>query len=421
MPGATRNAAAWRRYIRRRLPNYHGAGLSGSPGATLKTKIMTITVGSLFSGVGMIDYGLERLCGGFEIAYQVEIENYLVKVLERHWPDTLRFRDVRECGSHNLPYADCIVGGPPCQPASCAGKRKGPEDERWLWGETLRIIGEMEPRYCILENPTGLLTLNDGREFGRILGTLAALGYGVEWHCIPASAVGAPHIRDRVWIVAYSNSQRQQDSARGNDPNRNNTRRKEEANRPRSRGPRERGLPNPESESPGRLPVRATPQQPRPEFGCSDLSNSNSQRRPQQRSGESAAEELRCSERGSNLEDTTGRRKRFNLQSGGEEGAQSEPVQSGERQTQSWLGRETDGTTGRVDGIITRYPTDSGAWPGKRPICEISEWEGEVPRTITERIPNRNARLKALGNGAVPQVVAFLGAELLRYHQERNG
>lgn len=160
-------------------------------------------VGSLFSGIGGIELGLER--SGMEIVWQVEKEKYARKVLEKHWPHTKRFEDILEVGIHNLEPVDIICGGFPCQPHSLAGKRKASEDERDLWGEFARIICELKPRWVVAENVPGLLSSESGRFFGRVLRDLAEIGYDAEWDCIPAAAFGAPHLRYRVFIVAHSN------------------------------------------------------------------------------------------------------------------------------------------------------------------------------------------------------------------------
>jgi DNA (cytosine-5)-methyltransferase 1 len=157
-----------------------------------------VRFGSLFSGIGGIDLGLER--AGFHVAWQVELDDHCNRVLSQHWPDVPRHRDVREVGAHNLNPVDLIAGGFPCQDISAAGKRVGIDGERsGLWREFARIIGELRPRYVLVENVSALL----GRGMGRVLGDLAACGYDAEWDCIPAAAVGAPHIRDRVFVVAY--------------------------------------------------------------------------------------------------------------------------------------------------------------------------------------------------------------------------
>ena len=162
-----------------------------------------LTVGSLFSGIGGIDLGLQR--AGFEIVFQVEIDDYCNRVLAKHWPNVPRYRDVRECGAHNLSAVDVLAGGFPCQPHSLAGKRRGGNDDRNLWPEFVRLIRELRPRYVLGENVPGLLSTDDGRFFGTVLRDLAESGYDAEWDCIPAAAVGAPHIRDRVFILAYPN------------------------------------------------------------------------------------------------------------------------------------------------------------------------------------------------------------------------
>lgn len=154
--------------------------------------------GSLFSGIGGIDLGLER--AGMKCEWQVEIDEYCQKVLQKHWPHVTRYGDVRECGKHNLTKVDLIAGGFPCQDVSNAGKKAGIEGERsGLWKEFYRVIYELRPHYVLVENVSALLN----RGMGRILGDLASIGYDAEWEVLPACAFGAPHRRDRVFIVAY--------------------------------------------------------------------------------------------------------------------------------------------------------------------------------------------------------------------------
>lgn len=160
-----------------------------------------MTVGSLFAGIGGFDLGFER--AGYEIRWQVEIDPWARAVLAKHWPTVHRHDDVRTAGAHNLERVDLICGGFPCQDISLAGNGAGIEGERsGLWAEYARIIGELRPRYVVVENVAALLV----RGFDRVLGDLAARGYDAEWDCIPAAAVGAPHRRDRIWLVAYAES-----------------------------------------------------------------------------------------------------------------------------------------------------------------------------------------------------------------------
>ncbi len=159
-----------------------------------------ITVGSLFAGIGGLELGLER--AGMQVRWQVEIDGYCRKVLEKHWPDVKRYEDVREVGSHNLEPVDLICGGFPCQDISSAGKRAGIEGERsGLWSEFYRIICELRPRYVLVENVAALL--DDG--IGRILGDLAESGFDAEWQMLRASDFTLPHRRQRVFVVAYAN------------------------------------------------------------------------------------------------------------------------------------------------------------------------------------------------------------------------
>jgi len=156
----------------------------------------------LFSGIGSFSLGLER--AGMHTVGFCEIDPYCRAVLRKHWPATPIWDDVRTLKADEFP-GDCpgidvICGGFPCQDISIGGKGAGIEGERsGLWREFARLIGEIRPRYAIVENVAALL----GRGMGDVLGDLAAIGYDAEWHCIPAAAVGAPHFRDRVWIVAY--------------------------------------------------------------------------------------------------------------------------------------------------------------------------------------------------------------------------
>ena len=162
----------------------------------------------LFSGIGGFSLGLERT-GGFETVAFCEIEEYPRKVLAKHWPGVKQYEDVRQLTADRLRAdgisVDVITGGFPCQDISVAGAGAGIEGERsGLWSEISRLTGELRPRYVILENVSALL----GRGLGRVLGDLAQIGYDAEWHCVPASAIGAPHRRDRIWIIAYARSLR---------------------------------------------------------------------------------------------------------------------------------------------------------------------------------------------------------------------
>jgi DNA (cytosine-5)-methyltransferase 1 len=157
-----------------------------------------LTVGSLFSGIGGIDLGLER--AGMRIIWQIEIDPYCRRVLAKHWPDVPRFADVRAVGAANLERVDLVCGGFPCQDISSAGRRAGITGERsGLWFEFLRIVGEIRPQYVLVENVAALFD----RGIGDVLGGLATIRYDAEWSVVSACSMGAPHTRERVFILSY--------------------------------------------------------------------------------------------------------------------------------------------------------------------------------------------------------------------------
>jgi hypothetical protein len=160
-----------------------------------------LTIGSLFSGIGGLELGLEW-AGLGPALWQVEWEAANRHWLAQHWPDAVRHNDVCAVGAHNLEPVDVICGGFPCQPHSTAGLRKGSSDERDLWGEFGRVIRELRPRYVVGENVPGLLTSDGGRFFNRVLSDLAEAGFDVEWDVLSAADVGAPHLRERLFIIA---------------------------------------------------------------------------------------------------------------------------------------------------------------------------------------------------------------------------
>ena len=185
----------------------------------------------LFSGIG--GFALAARWVGWETIGFCEIDPWCRKILAKHWPGVPIYEDIRRLvadpniryvetekeictgrdesrpcstdGQTTIGPVDIITGGFPCQDISYAGKGAGIDGERsGLWTELARVIGEVHPRFAVLENVSALLT----RGLERVLFDLSEIGYDAEWHCIPASAVGAPHRRDRIWIIAYPNEQR---------------------------------------------------------------------------------------------------------------------------------------------------------------------------------------------------------------------
>ena len=160
-----------------------------------------MTHGSLFAGIGGFDLGF--FWAGIETLWDVEIDPYCQKVLQKNFPNTEIFSDAKKVGKHNLTPVDIISGGFPCQDISVAGKQEGIDGKRsGLWSEFHRIIGELRPRYVVIENVANLVSLG----LDRVLCDLAEIGYDAEWQIISANDVGAPHLRKRIWIIAYPTS-----------------------------------------------------------------------------------------------------------------------------------------------------------------------------------------------------------------------
>lgn len=164
---------------------------------------MTLRLLDTFSGIGGFSYAAERIVGGFETVAFVEREPYCQQILGKHWPNVPIYDDITTFSPE--PYsADVVCGGFPCQDISTAGKQAGIKQgtRSGLFYELIRIICLVQPRYVVLENVSAILA----NGLDTVLGELAQAGYDAEWACIPASAVGACHQRNRWWCVAYPNN-----------------------------------------------------------------------------------------------------------------------------------------------------------------------------------------------------------------------
>jgi DNA (cytosine-5)-methyltransferase 1 len=340
---------------------------------------MTLTIGSLFSGIGGLELGL-HMAGLGPVLWQVEREPFCRGVLEKHWPNAERFPFVETVGAHCLRPVDIICGGFPCTDISVAGKRRGIDGpQSGLWREFARIVRELRPRYAIVENVSALAR----RGLDRVLGDLAEAGYDAEWSCIRAADVGAPHRRERLFIVAYAaGDRRDRSSARdGADC---------ELDEPHGRDPARRGDP--------RRPQVAEPDGER-------LEGSEPKRQPMRvlsvagDGGRDVADAERDAVR---LEPE--RRESHTTQRGHAEPRYDRPTRG--RAAQPGVCRVSDGISG---GLDIRWPAGRGE--------PQHAWE---PSRTTNVIRDRRARLKALGNAVVPQVAAVVGARVLAIERLRR-
>jgi len=158
----------------------------------------------LFSGIGLFSYAANMVWNLEHIF--CEIEDWPYRFLKQEYTDARIERDIKNFdGTEHAGRTFLLTAGVPCQPASVAGKRKGTEDDRWLWPEALRVMAEAQPQWCIFENPLGILTLENGLVFENLLLEMESQGYAVQPYIVPACAIGANWRRDRVWIVAHDN------------------------------------------------------------------------------------------------------------------------------------------------------------------------------------------------------------------------
>ena len=157
----------------------------------------------LFSGIGGFSLGLEKV--GFKTIAFCEREEYCRMLLQKHWKGVKIYNDIKKLEAKDIKEpVDILTGGFPCQPYSVAGKQKGTNDDRYLWPEMFRVIKEVKPTFIIAENVRGLINIQDGMVFETVCSDLESEGFEIQTFIIPAAGVGAPHKRERVWIVGYS-------------------------------------------------------------------------------------------------------------------------------------------------------------------------------------------------------------------------
>lgn len=352
---------------------------------------MALTVGSLFSGIGGIDLGLER--AGMVTRWFCEIDPHCRNVLARHWPGLPIYGDITAVDWSGVEPVDVLAGGFPCQPISAAGRQLAQEDERWLWPEFARAVRTLRPRYVLVENVRNLLAVNGGSAFSEVLADLAACGYDAEWDCIPASAIGAPHERDRLWLLAYPNGQRQAERGeRAVAPSEGVSR--------RSIGGGGRG------DASGHEPVRGSGQ------GASDVADS-----------------LRVGGvgRGSAASKAIGGRSSRSAP------RRSDVANANGDERSQWREQRSSHLPGEWRPSLgdTHYAGSQGHRRLSECAREQSAWsdgealpDGRVApssiRRVAHGIPHRVERLRSIGNAVVPQVVEYIGRAIVAFDESRN-
>jgi DNA (cytosine-5)-methyltransferase 1 len=319
-----------------------------------------VDVGSLFSGIGGIDLGLER--AGMRVAWACESDPYARAVLGLRFPGAAVFPDVRDLRADHVRRVDVLCGGFPCQDISVTGKGAGLAGARsGLWREYARIVRELRPSYVLVENVSALRS----RGLGTVLGDLAACGYDAEWDCLPAAAFGAPHRRDRIFVVAYA----QRDPLRQQPERDQRHRRGEGAPLGEHAEPIYDGPPGPvaDAESLGLAE--------RPHLGC-----------------DGRAEQQAALRGGDALADADGRRR------------------AGEREP------KPGGQQGAPWGVFDGRSEDGGLLDS----ASREQWasEPEVGR-VADGVPARVDRLRCLGNAAVPQIAEWIGRRILAHAEGR--
>ena len=342
---------------------------------------------SLFSGIGGLDLAAEW--SGMEVVAFCEIEPYAVSILQRRWPNVPIFNDVCTLGRDTLSERgiwpddiDVIVGGFPCQPFSIAGKRRGKEDERFLWGEFSRLIEEIRPAWVVGENVPGLISI----ALDDVLADLESKGYGCLPLVYPAAAVGAPHKRERIFIVAHRHKQRLQGCKDSNSNSKNRAK--------------------PLDQFPARCNSGQLWRTPDANCDRGPSSNERMKWKLENNMPISLNDQVACVSNtlqkwptpvaswGDGREGGTGTRDMFLKHYKNKEGVSRMVGQLNPNWVEILMGFPVGWTD-----VDCEEPTP---WPGWPAGLGAEQYEYEPPRTI-KGCPNRAKRLKCLGNAVVPQ------------------
>ena len=337
-------------------------------------------IGSLFSGIGGFELGIERAIKGAETIWQVETNKYCQSILKKHWPNAKIYDDVRNITKDNVEPVDILIGGFPCQSISVAGKQRGLEDEKksGLWWEFHRIISELRPKIVVMENVPNIVHVGGLH----VLGSLAEIGYDSEWTIISAKQFGACHLRKRWFCVAYPNDnasrERREDKPSDTTCQGGQTTIHEEDCK-RGQSTRTKDLRNQRSDNPPNI-----------------ITNTDTRRENcsiQTRRQESSLQTVR----NGNITD-----------------ANVEQLVTVRYNNCTKRSEET--TPARtLDTMDENRRTTTISYAQER---EQNYWQENTPQsplcTVDDGIPDRVARLKALGNAIVPQCSQYIGECILR-------
>ena len=354
----------------------------------------------LFSGLGGFSLGLERT-GRYKTVAFCEIDKYCTLLLQKHWKGVKIYNDVKKITKEGfeadgIESPDIITGGFPCQPFSVAGKQKGTSDDRHLWPEMFSIIKAFKPRFVIGENVPGIVNIQDGVVFETVCTDLESQGYEVQPFNIPAAGVGAPHRRERIWIVAHAKRFNERKSIRGSDETQSRIQEEHRQNDSTTR----------ESSRTGS--VWGT------NNGHEDMENS---RRTLRQGGELQGENgnetgegnADQSQRSSGTSESNVANTK-SISSNVRERREHQEERQGQQQTRG-EGGETmvDSSTGRCTSQETEVQ------PGRYSSFDSSWWQSEPELgRVAHGVSGRVHRLKALGNSIVPKIVEEIGYALIK-------
>jgi len=335
----------------------------------------------LFSGIGGFSLGLEST-GFFETIGFVEKDKFCQKVLKKHWSNINIEEDIRNVKGEKY-QADVVTGGFPCQPFSVAGKRKSTADDRYLWDEMLRVIRETKPRWVIGENVEGIVNINEGMVLRQVLNDLENEGFKSQCIIIPASGIGAWHQRKRIWIMAYSDSNRHvSEIRRGNGEEK-------------------------------RIPVqdREKDSTSRKSIGTSDVWQANKEYVPNTNTGFSIREneeiQTRRNATTNGSEDVSNANSRL-CRGRGTELKSGDDREWGfyiekEKQTREHIRCKTIG----CNAVLGKERTNKTWWQIESELCG-------VPNGVSYELDkDRSNRIKSLGNSIVPQIARQIGLSIM--------